>query len=116
MAPMRPRGPITAFSPITANGPISAVGSIRAVAATTADGWIPGVTGGNGWNNAATFAHATSGSEATIATAVSGTWLCMYGWTITAAARVASRSGRYLRLFRQKPTSSAVAAASGATR
>ena len=114
MAPMRPRGPIMTFSPITASGPTSAVGSIRAEAATTADGWMPGVTGGSGWNSAATLAQATSGSEATIATAVSGTLSFMSGWTMTAAAWVAASTGRYLRLFRQKVTSCPVAASSGA--
>ena len=116
MAPIRPRGPITTSSPITASGPISAVGSILAEAAMTADGWMPGLTGG--WRMEQRRDPRPGGQRIgrDDRDGGCGTWSFMSGCTITAAAWVAASAGRYLRLFRQKLTSSPVAAASGATR
>src|SRR5664279_6214869 len=88
--PILQPGPISTPASITDSGPTSADGSINAFSAPTADGWIPGETGGTGWNSAATRAQPAYGSVVRIDTVAAGTRVCISGCTITAPADVCS--------------------------
>ena len=112
--PIRQPEPISAPVSITDNGPTSVEGSTRAPSATIAAGWIPGETGGMGWNNAATRAQPSYGSLVTIGTVAAGTRARISGCTITAPANVCSSVDAY-RVLSRKLTSFGPAVCSGAT-
>ena len=94
---MLQRGPISAPASITTCGPIWAVGSTIAVAATTAVGWMPGLTAGTGWNSAATRAQPAAGLAVTSATDPAGTLARRSSGTSTAPARVSANAAAWRR-------------------